>query len=176
MNHTLQTIFSQLEEQRQQLLNDLRILTPEEFNQHPEGKWSINQILAHIVAAERLSLQYLKKKILGVNEVGDTGLWEEAKMVALRLSQRIPGLKFRAPRAVVEKTPTYETFTQLEEDWARLRSEIRAFIEPIPDKHIKRKIYRHVQAGRLNIQHALLFLREHIVHHQPQIKTLLKKS
>ncbi len=139
----------------------------------PEGKWSIQQILAHLIAAEKLSVIYLNKKKLGVNDAHDTGLLEEIKMVVLKLSQRLP-LKFKAPRGVVENTPTYASFEELMLDWDRTRSELREFLEKIDDTQIRKKIYKHIVAGRLNIQHALVFLREHIIHHTPQINRLLK--
>lgn len=175
MNKNLQQIFDRLEEQRSVVLNQVRTMTPDQLNAHPPGKWSAQQILAHLIAAERLSLSYMKKKILGIREVGNSGWWEEMKMVVLKISQRLPGIKFKAPRTVVENTPTYASFAELEKDWNHLRQELATFLEQIPDDHARRKIYRHVIAGRLGVQHALQFFREHIHHHHPQIKSLLKK-
>lgn len=174
MNSRLQTLYDQLESQRADLLNEVRTLTAEKFNQRPDGKWSTNQILAHVIAAERMSLQYLQKKVLALNEVSDTGFYEELKMVLLKVSQRLPGLKFRAPKIVLERTPSYGTFAELEADWEKLRIDLKAFLENLGDDHIKKRIYRHAVAGRLNVQHALLFFREHIVHHHPQIKSRSK--
>ncbi len=173
MNTRLAQLFQQLETQRAQLMSSLQQVTPEKLNAAPSGKWSVNQILAHLMAAERLSLLYLKKKSLGIEQAGNTGWWEELKLVALRVSQRLP-LKFRAPRVVVDHTRVYADLQHLSADWDKLRMELKAFLETIPDQHIKKKIYKHTFAGRLSVQHALQFFGEHIIHHLPQIQKRLK--
>jgi hypothetical protein len=150
-------------------------MTPDQLNAHPPGKWSANQIIAHLITAEKLSLAYMRKKIQGVKEVGDSGWWEEVKMVVLKVSQRMPGIKFRAPRAVVESTPAYSNLAELEKDWNQLRMDLESFLAGIPEEYARRKIYRHIIAGRLGVHQALLFFREHIIHHHPQIKSLIKK-
>ncbi len=172
MNSKLQHLFDSLETDRINLMSALKTLSPDKLQRAPEGKWSIHQILAHIIAAEKLSIMYLNKKILGIKEVDDTGLLEEIKMVLLQISQRLP-LKFKAPRVVVENTHAYASMEELTKDWGKTRVELKTLLEKFEDTHIRKKIYKHIRAGRLNIQHALMFLREHIIHHTPQIKKLL---
>lgn len=114
----------------------------------------------------------MSKKILGIREAGNTGIAEEIKMVLLSLSQRLP-FKFKAPKTVVENTPSYTEVRQLAADWEKERDELRKLLETFNDTQIKKKIYRHIRAGMLNIQHALIFFREHSLHHWPQIRRLL---
>ena len=173
MNSKLTVLFNSLEEDRKELLSTVRGLSTEKQLHAPEGKWSVRQILAHLVAAEKLSILYLNKKILGIKEAEDTGAWEEVKMILLRVSQRLP-FKFKAPKAVVEHTPVYSTFDDLVKDWDKTRSDLKVLLEKFDDTQIQKKIYKHVKAGKLNIQHALMFLREHIIHHTPQINRLIK--
>ena len=168
----LQLLFDSLEMERHQLLEKVSKLSHERFHEAKPGKWSVSQIVGHLVAAERLSLRYMNKKILGIQDAGDTGIGEEIKMVLLKLSQRLP-FKFKAPRALVENTPAYADIGQLQADWETERAELKALLEKFNDTETKRKIYRHIRAGRLNIQHALIFFREHYRHHWPQIKRLL---
>jgi len=172
MNNTLAKQLELLEAQRSELLTSLRSLPADRLNHHSEGRWSINQIIAHLIAAEKLSIAYLQKKILAIHEVDNTGIYEEIKMIGLIISQRLP-LKFRAPRVVVENTIQTTDISQLEKEWASSREELRQLLEKVTDDQIKRRIYKHVRAGKLNIQHALIFFREHIIHHQPQIKRLM---
>ncbi len=173
MNTKLQLLFDSLERERAGLLASIKNLSPDKQQHAPEGKWSIQQILAHLIAAEKLSIMYLHKKILGIKEAEDTGALEEIKMVLLQISQRLP-LKFKAPKVVVENTPSYATFEELITDWDKTRAELKTLLEKFEDSQIRKKIYKHIRAGRLNIQHALLFFREHIIHHTPQIKRLLR--
>ena len=172
MNAKLQQLFNSLEQERSVLLDQIKKISPQQFHYAPEGKWSISQILAHIVAGERLSIQYLSKKILGINEAKNSGIIEELKMVVLKLSQRLP-FKFKAPRSVVKKTPSYQSLTDLIADWDNVRSELKTLLEKFQDNQINKKVYRHVRVGLMNIQHTLLFFREHIIHHTPQIERLI---
>ncbi|MEQ8423734.1 MAG: hypothetical protein RIA63_03425 [Cyclobacteriaceae bacterium] len=96
MNSKLQTLFEDLERQRLQLLNEVK-QQPEKFDLKPDKKkWSIREILAHLVTAEKLTVQYMAKKIQGIDQAGDSGPLEEIKMIILKISQRLP-LKFTAP-------------------------------------------------------------------------------
>ena len=172
MNSKLEHLYNSLESERAVLLDQLKNLSTEQLHYAPEGKWSVSQILAHIITGEKLSVQYLNKKILGIDEIKNSGIVEELKMVILKLSQRLP-FKFKAPRSIVEKTPSYPSLHDLISDWDQTRGELKVLLEKFRDDQIHKKVYRHVRAGLLNIQHALLFLREHIIHHTPQIERLI---
>jgi hypothetical protein len=168
MEAELQKIYDQLEIQREELLKKISTLNEENHNHTVRGEWSINQILAHILTSERLSLLYMKKKFQGINDLGDTGLYESLKVVILTISQRLP-FRYKAPKLVVDHTPTL-SLKEIELHWANTRKELKDFLERIEPHHIKRKIYKHPVAGRLNVVQAIGFLREHIIHHLPQIK------
>ena len=72
------------------------------------------------------------KKILGINEAGDTGLWEEFKILLLQVSQRLP-LKFKAPQNVVDNTPSHLNFNEITTDWEKTRTELKALLEKLDD-------------------------------------------
>lgn len=172
MNLALQKKFDTIELQRIDLFQLLKNVSAEKLNFQPEGKWSINHIIAHMIAAERLSVLYLTKKIQAINEVEDTGLVEELKMIGLIISQRLP-FKFKAPKIVIENTAKNQDISQLEQDWIAVRADLKIILEKFSDDQIKRSIYKHIRAGKLNIQHALIFFGEHVIHHRPQINKLL---
>lgn len=175
MNNTLLTLFDLLETQRNELLNLVSPLSNEQLNAHPEGKWSIAQVLSHIIASERLSVNYLNKKILGIKEAPDTGLIEELKMIILIISQRLP-LKFKAPKVVAENTLSYQTAEQVKEAWEKTRNDLKETLTRFQDDQLNRKVYKHPIAGMFNIKQSLRFFREHIIHHTPQIKNLLRQK
>ena len=173
MNPKLKLLFADLELQRQQLIDKVK-QSPDSFNKKPTpDKWSVNEILAHLVAAENLSVQYILKKKQGIDGAGNTGLIEEIKMNLLTLSQRLP-LKFTAPKPVVSATSAYSSLDELIQDWDSTRENLKRILEQIKDDQLKKKIYKHVILGKLNIIHALKFLGEHMNHHLPQINRLLK--
>lgn len=173
MNTQLDKLFNSLETQRHQLLR-LANGAADRFNDSPSNnKWSLHQILAHLVAAEKLSIQYLGKKIQGIDSAEDSGIAENLKMIVLKASQRLP-LKFNAPKPIVASTMTYNSLEELITEWDHTRAELKMLLENIKDDQLKRKVFKHVIVGKLNILQALQFLREHINHHLPQVKRLLK--
>lgn len=177
MHPSFQKLFDAIEFQRKAILDSVRHLTEDQLNKSPApGKWSVSQILSHLITAERMSLLYIQKKILGMKEADDTGLWEEVKINLLKISQRLPGLKFKAPRRVVESTTFYHDLPIIIREWDQVRNEFKLLLEKIPAQYLNRRLYRHPRAGYLNVRHALVFFREHIIHHTPQIKKLVNKN
>lgn len=171
----LQSSYQHLEEARASFLKEMQNLPAELLAASNENRWSILQIIAHLITAERLSVMYMQKKIQGMEDAGDTGLWEQVKMSLLIISQRLP-LKFKAPRAVVQQTIRATSLQQLEEEWDLVRNDMKALLDKIQPYQSKRKIYKHVVAGKLNASQALRFFHEHFLHHLPQIKRLVNKA
>ncbi len=175
MHTSLQKIFSEMEDQRLQLLGLVKGLSTESLNQSPTpGAWSLAQVFSHIITSERLTLNYVSKKIQAAETLDNSGMWEEIKSVLLMITQRFPGVKFRAPKAIVEKTVAYGSYAEIEEAWGTLRTELKSFLDAYPEKYLQRKVARHPFAGYLNIAQGVSFLRDHITHHTPQIRKLLR--
>jgi len=175
MNTLLKELFDQLESQRFALVKQIEHLNPDQLHQHPPGKWSLSQVYAHLITSEQLSVQYLKKKIQAVDEQPDTGLVEELKMWTLIISQRLP-FKFKAPKVVVDHTPAFKDAAEIATAWTQTRTELKDLLGRFTANQLKRKIYKHPVAGKLNIVQATRFFSEHIIHHTPQIKRLLKQN
>jgi len=175
MHAALQKLFDQLEVQRETTLGPLRNQPPDLLNHSPGGgKWSAAEVLSHVLAAEHLSVLYMKKKIQGIDEASRSGPWDSVKMAVLILSQRLPGLKYKAPRRVVENTNRLTSVAEIESVWKENRQQLRDLLERIPADRLNRKIYKHPAAGYLDARHALVFFREHLIHHTPQIRKLLQ--
>lgn len=176
MQPSLQTLFDSVEREKDRLLDDVSALSPEDFFRTPApGKWSVAQIMTHLMTVEQLSLQYMKKKSLGINEVKDSGVMEEARFRLYSAVFRLP-LKLKAPRVILDNTPEALPLSELEVQWKRLRNKLKTFLSTIEDKHIRRLIYKHAFAGRLDITQALRFFIEHIYHHQPQVDRIVRSS
>ncbi|HEY3430084.1 MAG TPA: DinB family protein [Cyclobacteriaceae bacterium] len=177
MNIFFQPIFNELEQQRHKLIDLVKDLPTEKFNYVPSpDKWSIAQILTHILVAERLSIVYMRKKSQGIDQLKDSGFTAQVRLVLLKISQRIPTIKFKAPKVVLENTPAALSVNELVAAWEKQRNDLKTFLEGIGEKNIKKEIYKHVIAGRLDARQAMIFLREHANHHWPQIKRLLEQN
>jgi uncharacterized damage-inducible protein DinB len=172
LNSSLEKLFASLEAQRTKLLAELSVSTSHQLNQQVKGKWSISQIAGHLITAEQLSVGYISKKINAINEVGSTGLLGEIKLWVFIVSQRLP-LKYKAPKNLGDQPKSYPDLATLERDWNHARLELKTLLEKFPDAGLRKKIYRHPVMGRCSILHALIFFREHIIHHYPQIKRQL---
>jgi hypothetical protein len=173
MKAKLLHVFHQIEKERAILLKEISGVSDEKYYFIPApGKWSVAQILTHILTAERMSLAYMKKKALGINTAGDAGILEPLKLVILKISQRLP-FRFKAPKRVIENTPSPLPLSVLEAEWQQVRDELKQFLEHLEDAHVNRKIYKHPVAGRLNIRQAMEFFNEHVQHHWPQVRRLL---
>jgi hypothetical protein len=128
--------------------------------------------VAHLIYAEEISLAYMKKKAQGIDTAGDSGLRESVKMFVLKVSQRLP-LKFKAPQVLAQSQPEQLSLDELTVRWHVVRSSLHEFTGSLMDSYLKRKIYKHPIAGKLNVVQAIAFMREHVNHHLPQIKRLL---
>ncbi len=173
MNNELQNQFNKLEKLTDELIRGVESTTTDQLHYNPPDKWSLSQVFAHLIASEQLSIQYLKKKTLAIEEQPDTGFTEELKMLVLIISQRLP-FKFKAPKVVTDHTPAFNNLAEIVTTWNQTRAELKELLNGISADHLKRKIYKHPVAGKLNIRQTLRFFREHLIHHTPQIKRLLK--
>jgi hypothetical protein len=174
MNSKLQRLYDQLESDRKILLTKIESVPVEKFNRQPvPGKWSLGEVLSHLVASEHGSNSYMKKKSLGIDQADNSGVVESMKLGLLIVSQRIPFLKFKAPKILVQHTRQFQSAESIITQWNEVRKDLFMFLEKIENKNIRKKIYRHPIAGLLDVVQAVTFYREHIIHHSPQIKRLL---
>lgn len=175
MDKHLLYYYNCLENDRQKLLHELSVVPGLRFNSNPTpGKWSISQILTHIITSERLTLLYMRRKSLGIDQLDNSGWIESFKMLFLKVSQRLPFLKFKAPDVVVKHTPEALSYAEVVSQWDTVREQLKKFLEGIDEKNVHKKIYKHPVAGRLDASHAIRFCGEHIRHHLPQIRKLMK--
>lgn len=174
MNPKLYPLFEALENEKTSLLAAVKPYPESILSKPPRpDKWSVLQILTHLIISERLSLTYMQKKSLGIQSAGDTTIIESVKSWGLLVSQQLP-LKFKAPQHLKEATPEQWPVPEIEENWKVLRQQMQTFLTTLEPTHLRRKIYKHPVVGRLNVMHALRFIRAHMQHHRPQIIRLLK--
>jgi uncharacterized damage-inducible protein DinB len=176
MHAQLQTVFDSVDREKDLLIHQVSALTSEEYFRIPApGKWSVAQIMTHLMVAEQLSLRYMKKKSLGVNDVKNSGLLQELTFQFYNVLQRLP-IKLTAPKTILDHTPEPLSLADLKTQWGNFRSELKVFLSTIPDHHIRRMIYKHAFAGRLDVIQALRFFIAHIHHHRPQIDRIMRSS
>lgn len=174
VNSTIQKHFDILEETTKAILKEVSALSSRTYHERPqEGKWSISEILTHILTSEKMSLEYMKKKYQGVETLGDTGIREDLLFIVLKISQRLP-MKYNVPPVVLAKTPTPLSYGDFVRQWHDTREEMLRFLEAVPERNIRKKLFRHPAVGMLGIEHAVRFMNEHLNHHRPQILRIVE--
>lgn len=175
MHRKLSTLFDDLETQRVNLLEQVLAIPDQDFHRPRQpGKWSAAQILMHLVLAERMSLIYMKKKSLGVQTLSDSGMMESAKLIILKISQRVP-FKYKAPNILLESMQASLSLDEIKAQWTKARTDLNKFLAGIEDRDLRKKIYKHPVVGMLDVMQALQFYKEHVRHHRPQIEYVIKR-
>ena len=164
-----------IERDWERLFDSVARMDDARLNRPPaEAKWSIAQILSHLLQSEDLALRYLNKKSqagAGMEKVRLASWW---RLTALVVALRSP-LRVRAP-AVVATVPEHRGLDDLLEERKELRESWRAFIAGYPDELLDRACYRHPYAGRLSLDQCLITTQEHLTHHAKQVARIRDRS
>jgi uncharacterized damage-inducible protein DinB len=175
MNASLSGAWKKLEAGRHNMLALVSHLPEEKLSWSPHSdRWSIAEILTHLITVERLSLSYMQKKIQSPDTPRNSGILEKVKLTLLIISQRLP-LRYKAPAAVVKHTPKAWTATEISDNWSSVRCELRALLESLGESQLRQLIFKHPAVGRLDVRQCMVFLCEHMRHHEPQIRRLLRQ-
>lgn len=135
-------------------------------------KWSAAQVLYHLRLSEEASLGYLRKKIPEISSLKNTGLRNRYRSFLLRIFLLSP-LKFKAP-ASVSDIPDQPDLEELTSAYLRIRSELRELMSQITESNAGKAIMKHPRIGPINAHQTMDFLEAHFIHHENQIKALLK--
>jgi len=168
----LQEKFVQLEKDRLTLLNEIKILNDDELNYKPKpDKWSIIQVIHHLIKSEQLSVVYIKRKISNKSNIDKSNLRSKFNAFALKWGLNFP-IKFKAP-ASVSNVPDFDTFENTTSKWDNVRNSFIDLINNTSERILYRNIFKHPIAGKMNIIGTLDFFDAHFQHHKKQIKSLL---
>lgn len=146
----------------------------EQLNRQPgPGQWSALQVVHHVMRAEKLSLAYIQKKLSykpALPSVGFTWYW---RRIVLWLATHVP-VKLKAPANVsTEFLPEQSKLAETIAEWKQVRTELRSYLESLPNELFHKIIYRHPIAGLMPLEGMLYFFRAHLERHFKQIKRSL---
>lgn len=166
--------FQSLQKSKNDLLQMIGEYSEEQLNEPmTEGKWSIAQVLYHVYLAEKLSLQYMKKKTLDLTQIHKSGFKESLKSVLLQVSLKLP-IKYKAPKVLAESLPETIDWNDFLLSWGDSRDEVYKFIDWLPADAVNKNIFRHPRTGMMNISQTLDFYAAHFNHHVPQVTAQLE--
>lgn len=164
--------FDALEKQRQQLLQRISSLNDEQLNKIPAAdKWSINQIIFHVILAEELSYKSIKAKVISSKDFQKASAMSFVRSALLKLFLR-SSKKFKAP-LIVSEPPLKSNLSDLIIKWEEVRLLMKELLESLPPHLLNKYIYKHPAAGKMNIYGGLDFMYEHTRRHETQISRII---
>ena len=174
MIDTLQDKYLLLEEKRKKLYELLETLDEKQLNFRPaEDKWSITQIVFHLVKAEQLSVISINKEIRNTNS-RRAGVSSFVRSSLLKYALMSP-LKFKAP-AIMGNIPKEYDINELKTKWITVRKKLHTALGDVDTELGKRYLFTHPYAGKMNIYQTMDFLVQHFNHHNRQIKALADRG
>lgn len=169
----LQKKHQELIDLKENWLNQIKSVSYDKLNIKPsEDKWSITQIISHIIESETGTNKYVNYKLKEVDSLKNTGLKNLINSKGLNTALK-SDKKFKAP-AVVSNPANDLDFDTLKNQWDKSREYLANTVNNFPKKALKKAIFKHPVAGPLNILQTFDFLINHIKHHQKQLDDLVK--
>lgn len=179
MDKQLRAIHSQvekLESKKQEIIDLLGSLTAAQLYQNPDAHtWSVYQVARHLFTSETNSLLYLKKKLSYPDSVPryNPKSWGGVMLIKMVYLFHI---KIKAPDSIdmwkIKETMTLE---ELKMKWDELRKNLIAFLEAQYPRFGKHLVFRHPFAGRMTMYQMLIFMNDHMDHHQKQMRRILHR-
>lgn len=169
--------FDKIEHSKSDLLQKLKNIETQKLNFKPkENKWSILQIIFHIVKTEHLIIISIEKNLKNFQNnkknVLNAGIISSIKYYFFILMLKSP-LKIKAPKILAGVPETYN-FENLINKWDSLRNNLKNMLDSFP-KNSKNKIFfTHPYGADLTINQTLVFLYVHLERHKKQIKNILR--
>jgi DinB superfamily len=159
-----------LDERRRALLADVEALSAERLTAKPlPGKWSILEIVEHLVLAERAVLQNLPEPSQLVGRPRGLKARVSYPMVLFVLKYGIP-VEVPSPRMV----PTGRaSLPDLRRAWDESQQWLRSYVDGLDRRGLARAVFAHPVAGPLTPAQAIRLGRVHLETHARQIGRLV---
>lgn len=174
MEAQLQDQFQQLQSSLQALLTSLEGISEAKLQEKPApDKWSVLEIMHHVMAAEKGATAYIGKKLqhLEDRKPSKSGFAELLRSTLLLGFLKLP-LKVKSPESLAV-FPDDLTFADLQAEWLGIRQTMEEIFDRIPKETLELSLFKHPIAGRLSLYQGINFLQGHFDRHQKQIQAIL---
>ncbi|MCC7302586.1 MAG: DinB family protein [Bacteroidia bacterium] len=171
MDPEIQHRFSVLQKNRERLLSRLEKYKEEELIRSLNGGWSVSQVFFHLNTAEKLSIQYVKKKMLGGDSLPSPGVVQEFKLRLAEWRFR-SGKKFKSP-PVLGTVPEVVIYKEVLESWTATRVDMEQILDGFPSGMLRKSVFKQPALGYLNVIQMLRFMTMHADKHYRQIEKAL---
>ncbi|MEL6675019.1 MAG: DinB family protein [Bacteroidota bacterium] len=178
MNEKLAKAYKKIEQQRLGIMAELAAYSHETINTPPApGKWSIAQILTHLILTEQGSLGYWSKKLQAPEKIPPVGFSAKVKywLFTTYYKLGLTFIKFKAP-TFSSQVPAETPLNELDANWKKLRQQLKKVAEETPIEVLNKGMLRHLIVGRIDMGRVIGFYHTHVNHHHKQIRNILKKA
>jgi hypothetical protein len=173
MKQDLSIKFEELEKSRIALFKKLDGLSKKEINfKKDPSKWSVTQIIFHLVKSEQLTCIAFRKNLEKTEKLNNSGILGFFRHVSLSLALK-SSFKFKAPRMLTNMPDEYD-IQELKNKWNTIRNNFGEALEKLPESIGNKATFKHPLAGWLNSNQMLDFLKNHFDHHYRQIQNLIE--
>lgn len=171
MEPKLELKYLRLEKSRNRLLDELEGFEDELLNKpSPNGKWSINQIVSHLIQVEQLTINYMQHKSQKQDNLANASFASSLRSLILKLALQ-SGRKYKAPE-VVAVVPELASLQMLRQEWDHIRFTLEDVLTELPEHLSNKCLFKHPSVGPLSVSQTLTFLQDHFDHHLQQIHKL----
>lgn len=169
MQTKLENRIQALDQQRCQLLDEVEALDVEQLRAKPlPEKWSILEIVEHLVVAEREILQGLPQPSQLVQRRRSLKSRLLFLVVMFILRYKIP-VKVPSRRMIPTGT---RSLAELRALWDENQQWLRAYVDELDAPGLRSAVFEHPVAGPMNVAHAVHMGRLHLDTHRQQIGRL----
>ena len=168
MHRTLEGQLTTWADDRRRLLDEVERLEPERLTAKPlPGKWSILEIVEHLVVGDRDVLQGLPNPSALVDQRRRLKDRVGYRMVMFVLACHIP----------VKASPRHlprgqSSLPDLRRDWDEMRQWLRSYVERLDRGEPAKAVFGHPVAGPMTLQQTLDMGKLHLSTHTRQIRRL----
>lgn len=172
MNSNLENQFLQLESERKQLFTELKKYSDDVINKKPSPeKWSVAEVIVHLITAEEMSLKYLMKKAQDTSKAQPEGIKNRWRWWMVQIVFAFD-IKFKSPE-IVEPKSGYQSLANLEIHWTKIRLQTFDVLSKLSDTELNKELWKHAIAGKMNLHHMVQFFGIHYKRHKKQIERTL---
>ncbi len=175
LNPKFQKQLNLLDKKLNLLLEELKDYSEDQLNRKPaEDKWSVIQVMHHLLLAETGSYNYVNKKLSFNPVLKKTGIMTWFRRTLMKFFLRTP-IKFKAPKGVgSEFLPDRAGFWDTAKLWKEQRVKLKEFLATLPEERLKQEVYKHPMAGRQGLNGMFDFFDLHFDRHHKQIRKIVK--
>jgi len=165
--------YQKLQKRHEDFLKELELSSVALTDYHPVANgWNMLQVGHHLFLSEKLTLQYMKKKILGFSPEQKVALLTHVKFRFFVWGLRLP-VRAKIPTSAVAPEANI-SLTDLKAEWRALDQKFQQFLLKFEKRHLAFPVYKHPLVGRITITETIDFLNGHFTHHMWQIKRIRK--